>query len=55
MSRNVKSGKVIIKDAKTIFIPKFYYDGKAPAAYFYVGNSTSRKNPETKIPDEKGR
>jgi Electron transfer DM13 len=54
MSHNVKSGKVIIKDAKTIFIPKFSYDGKARAV-FYVGNGTSRKNPETKIPDEKGR
>jgi hypothetical protein len=55
LDHDLKSGKVIIKDAKTLFIPKFYYDGKAPLAFFFVGNGTSRKYPGTKVPDERGR
>jgi len=51
----LKSGKVIIKDAKTLFIPTFHYDGTAPAAFFFVGNGTSRKNPVIKVADEKER
>jgi hypothetical protein len=49
----LKSGKVIIKDAKTLFIPTFHYDGTA--AFFFVGNGTSRKNPVIKVADEKER
>lgn len=48
----LKSDKVIIKDAKTLFIPNFHYDGTAPTAYFYVGSGQgveARKNPKTKV------
>ncbi|XP_067619850.1 protein Skeletor, isoforms B/C isoform X2 [Eurosta solidaginis] len=33
------SGDVYAVDSRTIFIKNFNYDGEAPAAYFYVGNT----------------
>lgn len=50
----MKSDNVIIKDANTLFIPNFYYDGEAPAAYFFVGKG-SRTDPKTKALVENGR
>ncbi|XP_043652121.1 protein Skeletor, isoforms D/E isoform X1 [Drosophila teissieri] len=49
------SGDVYAVDSRTIFIKKFNYDGEAPAAYFYVGN-TGRPSNEgaARLRDERG-
>lgn len=51
----VRSGPVVVRDAKTIFIPNLYYDGAAPDAFFLVGNSSriSAKG-AVKVPHEGG-
>ncbi|XP_023215764.1 protein Skeletor, isoforms B/C-like, partial [Centruroides sculpturatus] len=53
-AHGVKSGKIILKDSKTIIIHQLYYDGVAPDAYFLVGKD--KPNPSGfKVPDENGR
>ncbi|XP_060648057.1 protein Skeletor, isoforms B/C isoform X2 [Drosophila nasuta] len=49
------SGDVYAVDSRTIFIKKFNYDGEAPAAYFYVGNTARPSNEgAARLRDEKG-
>ncbi|EDW23844.1 GL23703 [Drosophila persimilis] len=49
------SGDVYAVDSRTIFIKKFSYDGEAPAAYFYVGNTARPSNEgATRLRDERG-
>ena len=50
-THNVKSGPIVILDDKTFQIPDFYYDGKAPDAFFWVGEGTP-SNKGSKVPDE---
>jgi Electron transfer DM13 len=57
LRHSLKSGKIIIKDAKTLLIPGFHYDGTAPTAYFFVGTGHTegdRKEPKTKVNFEEG-
>jgi hypothetical protein len=49
------SDNVIIRDAKTLFIPQFYYVYEAPQAFFFVGKGPDRTNPMIKISDHRGR
>lgn len=49
------SNNVIIKDAKTLFIPQFYFVYDAPQAYFFVGKGLDRTNPVIKVSDHRGR
>ncbi|XP_017847910.1 protein Skeletor, isoforms B/C [Drosophila busckii] len=49
------SGDVYAVDSRTIFIKKFNYDGEAPAAYFYVGNTARPSNEgAARLRDERG-
>jgi len=49
------SGDVYAVDSRTIFIKKFNYDGEAPAAYFYVGNTAKPSNEgAARLRDERG-
>ncbi|XP_020817377.1 protein Skeletor, isoforms B/C isoform X1 [Drosophila serrata] len=49
------SGDVYAVDSRTIFIKKFNYDGEAPAAYFYVGNTARPSNEgASRLRDERG-
>lgn len=49
------SGDVYAVDSRTIFIKKFNYDGIAPAAYFYVGNTARPSNEgAARLRDERG-
>lgn len=50
----IKSSSVEIVDAKTIRITDFKYDGKAGAAYFWVGVGPQPGTKGIKIPDENG-
>jgi Electron transfer DM13 len=57
LRHSLKSGKIIIKDAKTLLIPDFHYDGEAPTAYFFVGTGPTeddRKKPKNKVNFEEG-
>ncbi|UYV60882.1 hypothetical protein LAZ67_1002664 [Cordylochernes scorpioides] len=56
LAHGVRSGPVVIQDAKTIFIPRFQYDGAAPDAYFLVGQGVKPRSLNAiKVPDENGR
>lgn len=49
------SGDVYAVDSRTIFVKKFNYDGEAPAAYFYVGNTPKPSNEGAyRLRDERG-
>ncbi|KAI8117583.1 isoforms D/E, Protein Skeletor, partial [Lucilia cuprina] len=49
------SGDVYAVDSRTIFVKKFNYDGEAPAAYFYVGNTNKPSNEGAyRLRDERG-
>ncbi|XP_055385221.1 protein Skeletor, isoforms B/C isoform X2 [Condylostylus longicornis] len=48
------SGDVYAVDSRTIFLKNFNYDGEAPAAYFYVGNTDKPSNDGWRLRDEKG-
>ncbi|XP_067142966.1 protein Skeletor, isoforms B/C-like isoform X2 [Centruroides vittatus] len=54
LAHGVKSGPVIIKNIKTIFISNLYYDGAAPDAFFLVGKGNEPHGMGTKVPDENG-
>ncbi|XP_055923228.1 protein Skeletor, isoforms B/C isoform X2 [Eupeodes corollae] len=48
-------GDVYAVDSRTIFLKNFNYDGDAPAAYFYVGNSKKPTNEgASRLRDERG-
>ncbi|XP_055849436.1 protein Skeletor, isoforms B/C isoform X2 [Episyrphus balteatus] len=48
-------GDVYAVDSRTIFLKNFNYDGEAPAAYFYVGNSKKPTNEGAfRLRDERG-
>jgi hypothetical protein len=49
------SDNVIIKDAKTLFIPQFYFVYEALQAFFFVGKGLDRTNPVIKVTDHRGR
>ncbi|KAK2712802.1 protein Skeletor, isoforms B/C-like [Artemia franciscana] len=49
----VQSGNVVILDAKTIKVPKFYYDGQADAR-FWAGVGPQPSSKGFIVPDEKG-
>ncbi|XP_053947479.1 protein Skeletor, isoforms D/E isoform X1 [Anastrepha ludens] len=49
------SGDVYAVDSRTLFIKNFNYDGEAPAAYFYVGNTPKPSNDGAqRLRDERG-
>ncbi|XP_011185921.1 protein Skeletor, isoforms B/C isoform X2 [Zeugodacus cucurbitae] len=49
------SGDVYAVDSRTLFIKNFNYDGEAPAAYFYVGNTAKPSNDGAqRLRDERG-
>ncbi|XP_017465678.1 PREDICTED: protein Skeletor, isoforms B/C [Rhagoletis zephyria] len=49
------SGDVYAVDSRTLFIKSFNYDGEAPAAYFYVGNTPKPSNDGAqRLRDERG-
>lgn len=48
------SGDVYAVDSRTLFLKNFNYDGEAPAAYFYVGNTDKPSNDGWRLRDEKG-
>lgn len=52
-AHNTRVNSVILKDAKTLLLSKFGYDGSAPDAYFLAGKGKPNGQ-GTKIPDEKG-
>jgi hypothetical protein len=52
LDHGLRSGKVTILDHKTIRIPNLHYDGKAPAATFWVGNGSAPHRGGQKIPNE---
>jgi hypothetical protein len=43
----IKSGPVVVMDAKTIKIPAFSYDGKGEEVYFFAGEGPQ---PSSKVP-----
>ncbi|XP_013778969.1 protein Skeletor, isoforms B/C-like [Limulus polyphemus] len=54
-AHGVKSDPIVIKDEKTIYIPKLQYDGAGPDVYFLVGKGIKPQiQGATKVPDEKG-
>ncbi|XP_054714140.1 protein Skeletor, isoforms B/C-like [Uloborus diversus] len=55
LAHGVRSGSVIIKDAKTIHISNLHYDGAGPDAFFLVGRGEAPHPAGTKVPDENGR
>ncbi|XP_076395464.1 DM13 and DOMON_DOH domain-containing protein skeletor isoform X2 [Megachile rotundata] len=48
------SGEVYAVDGRTLFIKDFTYDGEAPTAYFYVGNTKSPNGNGIRLRDERG-
>ncbi|OAD56535.1 Protein Skeletor, isoforms D/E [Eufriesea mexicana] len=48
------SGEVYAVDGRTLFVKDFTYDGEAPSAYFYVGNSKSPNANGIRVRDETG-
>jgi hypothetical protein len=44
----IKSGPVVVMDAKTIKIPAFSYDGKGEEVYFFAGEGPQ---PSSKVPN----
>ncbi|XP_058807358.1 protein Skeletor, isoforms B/C [Phymastichus coffea] len=48
------SGEVYAVDARTLFIKDFNYDGEAPAAWFFAGNSKTVGVNGFKLRDEQG-
>ncbi|XP_066581396.1 protein Skeletor, isoforms B/C [Prorops nasuta] len=48
------SGEVYAVDGRTLFIKDFTYDGEAPAAFFYVGNSKNPSSSGIRVRDERG-
>ncbi|XP_023219736.1 protein Skeletor, isoforms B/C-like [Centruroides sculpturatus] len=55
-AHNLRSGNIIIKDSKTVYIPKLFYDGAAPDAFFLVGKGNHpHSSSAIKVPDENGR
>uniref|UniRef100_A0A023G5K0 Protein to be involved in spindle matrix formation n=1 Tax=Amblyomma triste TaxID=251400 RepID=A0A023G5K0_AMBTT len=54
-AHNVGSGPIVLKSKKTIFIPKFTYDGAGPDVYFLVGKGAKVTHKgATKIPTPTG-
>lgn len=54
LEHDVKSGPVVVLDAKTIKIPDLHYDGKGDETYFWVGVGPQPNPTGQKIPDERG-
>ncbi|KAI2807340.1 hypothetical protein RDWZM_006050 [Blomia tropicalis] len=48
------SGKVYALDDRTIIIRELYYDGQAPDAFFWIGNTDKPGVTGTAVPDENG-
>ena len=55
LDHGLRSGEVTILDHKTIRIPDLHYDGRAPAATFWVGKGPAPHRGGQKIPNEFGR
>ncbi|XP_077541780.1 protein Skeletor, isoforms B/C-like [Haemaphysalis longicornis] len=54
-AHNVGSGPIVLKNKKTIFIPKFTYDGAGPDVYFLVGKGAKVTDTgATKVPTPTG-
>ena len=50
----IKSGPVVVMDAKTIKIPAFSYDGKGGEVYFFAGEGPQPSSTGFVVPDELG-
>ncbi|XP_034178877.1 LOW QUALITY PROTEIN: DM13 and DOMON_DOH domain-containing protein skeletor [Osmia lignaria lignaria] len=48
------SGEVYAVDGRTLFVKDFTYDGEAPTAYFYVGNTKTPNGNGIRLRDERG-
>ncbi|XP_064465590.1 protein Skeletor, isoforms B/C-like [Ornithodoros turicata] len=54
-AHGVRSGPIVLKDSRTVFIPSLHYDGAGPDAYFLIGSSPKvQASGATKVPDENG-
>lgn len=55
-AHGVRSGPVVIKDAKTLYVPTLFYDGAAPDAFFLVGTGRYvHHDGAIKLPNEEGK
>ncbi|KAF5292864.1 hypothetical protein FQR65_LT11116 [Abscondita terminalis] len=54
LAHGLRSGPITILDPRTIFIEDLHYDGKGPAAYFWVGKGQWPSDNGTILPDENG-
>jgi Electron transfer DM13 len=52
LKHGLKSGDILILDAKTFFIADLHYKGDAPKAFFWVGNGSAPHEHGIKVPDE---
>ncbi|KAI4470615.1 skeletor-related [Holotrichia oblita] len=53
LAHDIQSGPIEILNITKLSITEFYYDGKGPDAYFWVGKGVPSPN-GTKVPDEHG-
>lgn len=55
LGHGLRSGPIILLDAKTFYIPNLHYDGAAPDAFFWVGKGPEPNAAGTRVPNELGK